>query len=302
MLDFKVKMFIMLAHDIKNPVNRILFACNHKVISKKDIVEPSMYILQIIEDILELYKLEEVKLSLNKSVIQLNTIVENAIDQIRYLLNPKNLKINWTSDAKIAIEADANLIERVLINILTNAIKYSKINDTIEIQMHNLNNTKVRIDVIDEGIGVLPKLVGAIFDFRQQAKSEDFAYIRSTGLGLSFCKKAILTHGGTIGAISEIDKGTTIWFELPSILVSEPIEDFKTIFLKDELNVCAQEAEACKFFKKELSKLAIYQTGKILSVRGFSDFGTYPNLDKWKNEVFSASLTGNEDYFRKLLQ
>ena len=301
-LDIKVKMFNMLVHDIKNPINRILFASNHKVISKVEIVEPSMYILQILDDLLDLNKLGEVKQHVRKSAAHFNGIIEKAIDQTHYLLNEKNLKINWTSDAKIAIETDVNLIERILINILTNAIKYSKINDTIEIQMHDLNNNKVRIDVIDKGIGILPELVESIFDSRQQVKSEDFAYIQSSGLGLSFCKQAILSHGGTIGAISEIDKGTTIWFELPSIPASEPMEDFKTLFLKEELNVCAQEAEAYQFFKKELSRLAVYQSGKILSVRGFSDFGTYPTLDKWKNEVFSASLTGNEDYFRRLLQ
>jgi hypothetical protein len=202
---------------------------------------------------------------------------------------------------KIAIVADANLIERVLINMLTNAIKYSKINDTIEIKMFDLT-TKVRVDVIDEGEGILPEFLGTIFDTTQQLKSPDFAYVRSSGLGLSFCKQAILSHGGAIGAKSEIDKGTTIWFELPSILEREPLEDLKTTFKTQEVFVCAQEAEAFRLFKNALSELAVYQTSKILSLDGFSDFGVYPTLDKWKNEVLNASLTGNEEYFRQLLQ
>jgi signal transduction histidine kinase len=112
----------------------------------------------------------------------------------------------------VEITCDADLILRVIQNLFSNALKFTPKDGTITIKVRSLLEG-ARVSVEDTGTGISPHHLPKIFDKFYQAEARE----SSTGLGLTFCKLAVELHGGRIGVESEIGKGSTFWFILPSV-------------------------------------------------------------------------------------
>ena len=109
---------------------------------------------------------------------------------------------------------DRDLIRRVNLNLLMNAIKFSPANGEVGIDLNNTDEA-VKITVKDNGPGIPAEFHKKIFSKFGQAEIRQQGQLYSTGLGLTFCKLAVATHGGSIGVESEVGKGSTFWFTLP---------------------------------------------------------------------------------------
>jgi hypothetical protein len=297
--NLKAGMFNAIVHDMKNPINRILSATRHKNVDKEEVVGSCNQMLLIIENILDVGKMQDTKLSLKLSNVNFSTIVSNAIKQVNYLLTEKNISVYELSLFNSCTLVDEKLMERVIVNILVNAIKYSNINSSICVRIVPKINT-IRIEIIDEGEGFETKFVDKIFDRYYQVKPIDCSFTGSTGIGLTFCKLVVSAHGGTIGAKSELHKGTTIWFELPietenSVKQEEVPNNY---IWQHEYPDC--EDEILVKYKLKISNFAIYQTGEILGVLESAPIHNSPNFLHWKKEILKTSMTGNVDYFNEL--
>lgn len=300
--EFKDSMLNMIIHDIKNPINNLLAASKKPTILKEEIAEQSNNILLIVENILDIHKMEDSKMTLKLSTFVLDGIIEHAINRVGYLLEEKKITLTTLTTVKTSVEGDNELLERVFINLLTNAIKHSNMNSNIDMKVILAAN-KVRVEITDQGVGIALEESDRIFDKYYQINSRKSGNTRSTGLGLTFCKLVIETHGGSIGVTSVLNHGATFWFELPimTVIDSKIVEEERCNYPKKYQNSELEEKQFTQY-KLMINKLSIYQTSEILNIFKTSPVGASPDFQAWKEEIINSSISGNTEYFNRLKQ
>ena len=299
LIDFKDWMLNIIMHDLKNPINRILCAGKKPVIQQEEVVEPGKEMLLLVQNILDVYKMEESKMKLKLSTVYFDPIIQQATDQVKYLLDERKITLIKRISVKSTVEADEHLLVRVIINLLSNAIKYSQANSCIEIRIMPKDD-KIRVEVIDHGEGIDLWNLDAIFEKYFQGNTRDLGYNHSTGLGLSFCKSVIAMHGGVIGAQSVLNKGTTIWFELPVQSENTEISEIVTQTSPRKYMNNQNENLTILKYKMKMANLVVYQTGEILKILKSSTYEMSPDFLFWKEEIIKSSMTGNVEYFNQL--
>jgi signal transduction histidine kinase len=298
LISLKDWMLNVIVHDIKNPINRILSACKKDIIQKEEVIHPSKYILSIVENILDVYKMEESNMLLNLSFQDIDVIVNKAYEQVKYLLDGKMMTLVTNVSVKSMVEVDEELLVRVFINIFTNSVKYSKANSCIQIIVTRKCEW-FRVEIIDSGVGVAPEDVDRIFEKHYQANARNLGYTRSGGIGLNYCKLVVEAHGGRIGAESEFSSGTTIWFELPVVSADNYIKDVVVRKSLDVKNSYRHEEEVLLLeYKFKLASLAVYQTSEIIMV--LKPIPPSSKLYCWHEDVIKSSMLGNEELFNQL--
>lgn len=171
-------------------------------------------LLKLINDILELSRLDAGKSKLYLTEFNLQDAINKTLKIVSPLTKDKNIWVSLNVQDVDTIVADEDKIIEVLLNLLTNAIKFNVENGKITVKVFRIDD-HVRIEIQDTGIGIKQEELDVIFDeFRQLDSSETKAY-RGTGLGLSISKHYVELHGGLIWAESEPGKGSTFIVEIP---------------------------------------------------------------------------------------
>ncbi|MPS66757.1 response regulator [Chryseobacterium sp.] len=170
----------------------------------------------LITDLLDVSKIENGKLKINKKPVNLETVISNAIDTIQQTHEERKVKIEREGvKPDILIPLDEIRIEQVLINFLTNAIKYSPHNNQVIITTFvDEEAQEVRVSVTDFGIGIPDFKQDAVFKkfYRVEESSLQF---QGMGIGLFICSEIIKQHHGTVGVSSVLNEGSTFYFTLP---------------------------------------------------------------------------------------
>jgi signal transduction histidine kinase len=166
-------------------------------------------------ELLDLSKIESGQLELHKELFNLNEVVIDTVQDILYT-NSKH-SINIFHDYECTVNGDKDRIAQVLINFLTNAIKYSPGSESIEVWIRPAPHRRVAVSVRDHGIGIDAKYHEKIFErfFRAEGKAEQT--YPGFGIGLFIAKEIIERHQGTIGVESSKGRGSTFTFNLPVI-------------------------------------------------------------------------------------
>lgn len=167
----------------------------------------------LISDLLDVSKIENGKLKINRKPSNLEKIIDNAIETILQTHDDK-VKIKRHGELpEILIPFDAIRIEQVLINFLTNAIKYSPQNNQVIVTTF-VDEQEVKVSVTDFGIGIPDFKQDAVFQkfYRVEESSLQF---QGMGIGLYICSEIIKQHNGTIGLSSILNEGSTFYFTLP---------------------------------------------------------------------------------------
>ena len=207
-----------MSHEIRTPLNAIVGFSN-LLPSAETLEEEKLYssiinqnseiLLQLINDILDLSKIEAGTLEYVRQPMNLSEICRNIYQIHKDRVQEGVTLILDNQDEDLIIEEDRNRIAQVITNFLTNAGKFTL---SGEIRFgFKVNNQCIRFYVKDTGIGIAPDKVGHIFD--RFVKLNSFA--QGTGLGLAICRMIIEKIGGEIGATSEIGKGSTFYFTIP---------------------------------------------------------------------------------------
>ncbi len=214
--NFKEELTGMIVHDIKNPLNVILNTATTNNIPNKDLIilNSGKKILNLVMNILDVYKYEEKTLLLSRSRQYINSLLLRAKEDISYIASEKNIKIQIVADYDFEVDIDESVFERILINLLTNAIKFSHMGSVIIIKTEPATNSKFILHIIDKGEGIPPEHLNNIFNKFEQQKNKKFGYSGSTGLGLTFCKIATESHGFSIGVTSEQGKGSDFFINI----------------------------------------------------------------------------------------
>lgn len=217
-----------ISHDLRTPLNSIIGfseALAGKIfgdLNKKqqeyveDIRISGIRLLGMINEVLDIAKIESHTVKLNYSVVNLNSLIDEVCNILKPLLEKKQLKIIKDINTEILFSGDYIKLQQVIFNILGNAIKFS--NEKSEIKIEAYKTIKdIVIKIQDYGIGIERKYHKKIFNKFFQTKNSTEKQETSTGLGLTIAKEFIKLHGGKITLESEPNKGSTFIITIPHI-------------------------------------------------------------------------------------
>ncbi len=214
------------SHELRTPLNSILgFAeilgtklygdINEKQKEYIDDIKVSgTHLLGMINEILDMSKIEANAVKIVKSKFYISRAVDEASNIIMPLASKKGIKIKKIMHKDFEVFADYQKIQQILYNLLSNAVKYSPENDDIDITVFK-GNDNFKIAVHDNGIGIDKKYHGKIFAKFVQLDSAYTKKESSTGLGLTITKELVELHNGKITLISEVNNGSTFIVEIP---------------------------------------------------------------------------------------
>ena len=168
----------------------------------------------LILDLLDLTRVESGKAKRNITEVDLVLIARNAMDTMRPYAIQRDVKMNLISDGKIILQADAEEMEIIFNNLISNAIKYNHDGGTVDCTLSRQEGC-ITITVVDSGIGMSPPEIEKIFDDFVRIKNEKTKNITGSGLGLSIVKKLIDNYNGKIEVLSIPDQGSTFNVRLP---------------------------------------------------------------------------------------
>ncbi|HEU4340588.1 MAG TPA: GAF domain-containing protein, partial [Candidatus Binatia bacterium] len=216
-----------MSHELRTPLNaiigfsevlgeRMFGELNEKQAEyTEDILSSGRHLLSLINEILDLSKVEAGRMELEFSRFDLPLAIENARTFVRERATKHGITLDLTLDERLGdFIGDERKIKQILLNLLSNAVKFTPEGGRIELRANRVDGF-VEISVSDTGIGISPEDQAKIFEeFRQVGG--DYAHKREgTGLGLTLAKKFVELHGGRIWVTSEVGKGSTFHFTLP---------------------------------------------------------------------------------------
>lgn len=191
---------------------------------QKDILSPCMEVInrlnRIINDLLDISKIESQKISINREIVDIIKLVKNVLSSFKNKVEAKNIELKFkTSSEAIEVYIDNDRIIQVFMNLIGNAIKFTKKGE-IEISIIKSENS-VECTVSDTGRGIEHKDLATVFDRFHQVGKIVSTQEKGTGLGLSICKGIVKLHNGQIWVDSQINKGSQFHFTLPIYTVNE---------------------------------------------------------------------------------
>jgi len=180
----------------------------------KDIHASGQHLLSLINDILDLSKIEAGRMELELTDFHLPTALDNALTLVRERAGRRGIALHMSIDERLdQVRADERKIRQVVLNLLSNAIKFTPDGGRIEVRA-KLVNESVEMSVSDTGVGIAPEDQEAVFEeFRQVGTAKKKA--EGTGLGLALSRKFIELHGGRVWVESQIGVGSTFTFTTP---------------------------------------------------------------------------------------
>jgi signal transduction histidine kinase len=179
-----------------------------------DILESGRHLLSLINDILDLSKIEAGRMELEVSEFDLPQAIQNALTLVRERALRRGIALHHVIDDRVAeIRADERKVKQVLLNLLSNAIKFTPEGGGIDVRATPTDGM-VEVSVTDTGVGIAPEDQEAVFEeFRQVGAADKKA--EGTGLGLALARKFVELHGGRIAVHSQVGAGSTFTFTLP---------------------------------------------------------------------------------------
>jgi signal transduction histidine kinase len=172
-------------------------------------------LLSMINDLLDISKMEDGSLRLERLNIEADTVIETALRQVRQLAAEKNLTLEADISPQLGtIAVDEEKLRRALVNLLGNAVKFTPNNGKITLSAHP-DGAEAVFKVADTGEGIPKESFQRIFEKFGQVENRKAGRKLSTGLGLTFCKMVAEAHGGRIWVESELGQGSTFIFAIP---------------------------------------------------------------------------------------
>ncbi len=240
----KDRFISILAHDLKGPFNTLMGFSGllSKNIRNYDIdkIENQVNIIHqtakrtydLLDDILLWARAQYGKLTFEPKKLNFANICQDIANNMMLIADNKNITINYSVTEEIELFADINMLNTILRNLISNAIKFTNKGGTISISTNkfesstSLNHLQAKnsgksdsgfqvFSVSDNGVGIDPELLDNLFDISQTHSATGTADEKGTGLGLLLCKEFVEKHGGKIWAESELGKGSIFYFTLP---------------------------------------------------------------------------------------
>jgi signal transduction histidine kinase len=180
----------------------------------KDIYASGQHLLSLINDILDLSKIEAGRMELEPTDFDLPSAIDNAMTLVRERAGRRGIALGRTIDERVGtIRGDERKVKQVLLNLLSNALKFTPEGGRIDVRAA-LSGGMVEVSVADTGVGIAPEDLETVFEEFRQVGTAD-KKVEGTGLGLALSRKFIELHGGRIWVKSQVGQGSTFTFTLP---------------------------------------------------------------------------------------
>ncbi len=217
----------MIIHDLRTPLNAMMMGM-HAVETMGDLNEDQQEMMKIsqrggktlvdiINDLLDISKMESGSLQLKRQDIPVTGLIDTALEQVAILVNSRNLTLATELDPNLPhLVADEAILIRTLVNLLGNALKFTPEGGAVTVSVRlDDDGHSLQFSIRDTGEGIPPEAFERIFEKFGQVESRKGGRTVSTGLGLTFCKLAVEAHGGHIGVASAPGQGSTFSFTIP---------------------------------------------------------------------------------------
>lgn len=222
----KTKFLSNVSHELRSPLNSIIGFSDilvSEIYGKldekqleyiKDIQVAGIHLLGMVNEILDISKIESHTIKLNKTKFNLFLCVNEVLNILKPLYSEKNINIQNLIDENIEVFADYQKLQQIFFNLLSNAIKFTREKGEIKV-FAKLSTKNIMISVADNGIGIAKENHKRIFKKFEQIASNEGGSTNSTGLGLTITKELVKLHGGTITLESELNEGAEFKIKLP---------------------------------------------------------------------------------------
>ena len=223
----KDRFLAMLSHELRTPLTPILLASSilsddptvpdHVRQELKIIARNAALEARLIDDLLDLTRVNQQKLNLIFEIVDVHDLLRSALSICSHEISGKNLTVKLQLEAiEPRLQADSARLQQVFCNTIKNAVKFTPEDGQITLRSTNSGNGRIRIEIIDNGIGISPEFLPKIFDLFEQAGKPASGGL---GLGLPISKAIVGQHGGRIWATSAgLGHGTTFVIELPNVV------------------------------------------------------------------------------------
>ena len=216
-----------MSHELRTPLNGILGFTQLLQIdtatpltdgqrdSTDQVIKSGNHLLDLIDQVLELAKIESQNLFVSIETINLSSVLNECLGITRVMAEKRGINVKCSDSAlSLHVRGDVTRLKQVLLNLLSNAVKYNKEGGNITINMHTVDETMCRIEVSDTGPGIPEEKFEGIFTAFDRLGLEN-SEVEGTGIGLTITKKLIQLMHGRIGFTSEVGVGSTFWVEIP---------------------------------------------------------------------------------------
>jgi PAS domain S-box-containing protein len=229
----KDKFFSIIAHDLKGPLSAFLGVTqilveeiqNMSFEEIKEITismkESASNIYVLLENLLEWSRLKRGLLDFSPEKVDVKRLTIACIEVLKESARKKNIIIDYSFPDDIEFYADSHMMETVIRNLVSNAIKFTHVGGKVIIKADKKSDRAIEFKVIDSGIGMTPDLMNKLFLLNEKTNRKGTEGEPSTGLGLLLCKEFIMKHNGKIWVESEVGKGSIFTFMIPDLIKGE---------------------------------------------------------------------------------
>jgi len=213
-----------MSHDLRTPLNAILgFAQLLELDTLSEdgresvgqIMRGGGHLLELINEVLDITRIEAGHLSLSLESVNTVEAVNHAVDLVRPLAAQRGIEIEvgQPPSPDLQIHADRSRFAQILLNLLSNAVKYNRQNGRVTVWFEPVPEARLRVKVTDTGAGIPAGKLALLFNPFERLGAEQ-SDVEGTGLGLALARRLAEAMGGSVGVVSQVDRGSTFWIEL----------------------------------------------------------------------------------------
>jgi two-component system cell cycle sensor histidine kinase PleC len=216
-----------ISHELRTPLNAIIGfsemihrqyfgALSDKYVEyARDIQESGNYLLEVINDILDMSKIEAGRMALMLEPLNIGEIASESLHIVEQQAKARNIELKTTGNASIDLEGDRRALKQVMINLLSNAVKFTPVGGEVTMRVYRYRGS-VRIAISDTGVGIPRHEIAKLGRPFEQVENQLTKVHKGTGLGLAISRSIVELHGGRLEIKSRVGEGTTVTCILPA--------------------------------------------------------------------------------------
>lgn len=223
-----------MSHELRTPLNAILGYAQLLEMDELDedhvqpvaqILASGRHLLELINEVLDISRIEVGQLHLSVEPVNVGEVVESALNMVRPAADRREISLVTPTDwGQTTVLADRQRLRQILLNLLANAVKYNRANGTVTVSAQPVDDTTVRIAVADTGPGIRQDQFDLVFaPFERLGAAQ--TGVEGTGIGLALTRYLADAMGGEIGLQSTVGEGSTFWIDLPVTTAQVPDDD-----------------------------------------------------------------------------